>query len=87
MSRIGYYAGCQTVYLPTLGEGDVNALRRHEIGFVVLSRREAREAPVLLRLLKRYHYREVYRYVSKAHHEDLRVFSFIKTRQGAAHAG
>ena len=87
MTRIGYYAGCRTIYLPTVKEKDVNALRRHEIGFIVLSKREAEKAPVLIHLLKKYHYHEVFHYISKVHHEDLRVFSFMHTRRNTSHDG
>lgn len=76
MTRVSYYAGCRTIFLPTLGERDVNALRRHEIDFVVLNRREVKETPVLMKLLEKYGYHEVYHYISAERHEDIRIFSF-----------
>ncbi len=76
MTRIGYYAGCRTLPLSMVGEKEVDNLRRHVIEFVVLRRREERESPVLMRLLIKYRYHEVYRYVSRRYHEDLTVWGF-----------
>jgi len=76
MTRVSYYAGGRTLPLSLIGEKEVDDLRRHVIRYVVLSRREEMDSPALMHLLKRYQYREVYRYVSSRHHEDLRVWSF-----------
>jgi len=76
MSRVGYYAGCRTISLPVIGEKDVDALRRHEIVYVVLTRREMEKVPVLMSLLGKYGYREVYHYTSSTRHEDIWIFAF-----------
>ncbi len=86
MTRIGYYAGCRTVFLPTVTAKDINDLRRQRIGFVVLSEREFRKAPGLKTLLEKYGYRNVYRYTSPKRHEDLRVFAPVHSRLEPAHA-
>ncbi len=83
MPRIGYYAGCRTVYLPAIHREDIYALQRHEINFVVLNRRETKRLPVLLNLLKKYGYCLVYHYRSERRHEDLRVFAY----RGESHGG
>lgn len=76
MVRIGYYAGCRAIFLQTIGEEDVNALRRHEIAYVVLQKREMVASPVLMELLKKFGYREVYQYTSRIGHQDLHIFTY-----------
>ena len=76
MVRIGYYAGCRAIFLQTIGEEDVNALRRREIAYVILQKREMIASPVLMELLKKFGYREVYRYTSPIGHQDLHVFTY-----------
>jgi hypothetical protein len=76
MVRIGYYAGCRAVFLQTIQEKDVNALRRHEIAYVILQKREMEASPALKKLLEEFGYREVYHYTNRVGHQDLHVFSY-----------
>ncbi len=82
MVRIGYYAGCRTIFIGIIAEKDVNALRRHEIPFVVLQKREMSASPDLMKLLKKFGYREVYHYTNPVGHQDLHVFSCLAKGKG-----
>lgn len=76
LTRVGYYAGCRTIFLPAIGRKDVNALREHKVAYVVLTKRELQKAPFLIDLIGRYGYHMAYHYTSNARHEDIRVFTF-----------
>ncbi|GEM_PF-1992775 len=82
MVRIGYYAGCRTIFVGVVREKDINALRRHEIPYVVLQKREMAASPVLVGLLRKFGYREIYRYTSPVGPQDLHVFTCVFGKKG-----
>ena len=78
MSRIAYYAGAKWISLKMINEKTVNALRRHEIPYVVLSAEEIKKSKILRVLLKKYDYKSVYHYTSPVGKQDMWVFSYKK---------
>jgi 4-amino-4-deoxy-L-arabinose transferase-like glycosyltransferase len=78
MSRIAYYAGAKWISLKMIDEKTVNALRRHEISYVVLSAEEMKKSNILKMLLKKYGFKTVYRYTSPVGKQDITVFSYKK---------